>query len=98
AGEYKDTVTFTAKVETARQLHSFTLTGPYTHQSLVVEFYEGDTWNDMAAKYPNTIKIHSGYATFGSDGFINDKGGSDKGGSWVSATAQIDPNETYVVQ
>ncbi len=52
----------------------------------------------MAAKYPNTIKIHSGYATFGSDGFINDKGGSDKGGSWVSATAQIDPNETYVVQ
>ena len=93
AGEYKDTVTFTAKVETARQLHSFTLTGPYTHQSLVVEFYEGDTWNDMAAKYPNTIKIYRGYATFGSDGFIY-----DKRNSWVSATAQIDPNETYEVQ
>ena len=93
AGTYTDIVTFTASVEDAKQLHSFTLTGPYSQQTLVVEYYEGDTWNDMAAKYPNTIKITSGYASFGSDGFIY-----DKKGKWVSATAQIDPNETYKVE
>ena len=93
AGTYQDTVTFTASVEEARQLYSFTLTGPYTHQTLVVEYYEGDTWNDMAKKYPNTIEIYRGYVVFGSDGFIR-----VKSGSMVSATAQIDPNETYEVQ
>ena len=93
AGTYQDTVTFTAKVEDARQLYSFTLTGPYTGDTLVVEFYEGQTWNDMAKKYPNTIKIYSGYAAFGSDGFIR-----GKSGSMVSATAQIDPKETYEVR
>ena len=92
-GTYEDKVTFTASVEEAKQLHSFTLTGPYTHQTLVVEYYEGDTWNDMAAKYPNTIKIYSGRAAFGSDGFIY---GHD--GGMLLATAQIDPNETYEVQ
>ena len=93
AGNYTDTVTFTASVEDAKQLHSFTLTGPYSQQTLVVEYYEGDTWNDMVAKYPNTIKVVSGYAAFGSDGFIY-----DKKNKMVSATAQIDPNETYKVE
>ena len=93
AGTYQDTVTFTASVEDARQLYSFTLTGPYSGETLVVEYYEGDTWNDMVAKYPNTLKIYSGRAAFGSDGFIYDHTGSS-----VSATAQINPNETYEVQ
>ena len=93
-GTYEDKVTFTASVEEAKQLHSFTLTGPYSHQTLVVEYYEGDTWNDMAAKYPNTIKIVSGYAAFGSDGFIYEQ----RGGQFLSATAQIDPNKTYIVE
>ena len=92
-GEYSDTVTFTAKVEDARQLYSFTLTGPYTGVTLVVEYYEGDTWNDMVAKYPDTIKVNSGQVAFGTDGFIY-----DKSLSMVPASAQIDPNETYEVQ
>ena len=92
-GTYEDKVTFTASVEEAKQLHSFTLTGPYTGETLVVEYYEGDTWNDMAAKYPDTLKVYSGKAAFGRDGFIYDHKGSG-----VSATAQIDPNETYEVQ
>ncbi|MBR1742024.1 MAG: hypothetical protein IJ733_09195 [Lachnospiraceae bacterium] len=92
-GTYEDKVTFTASVEEAKQLHSFTLTGPYTGETLVVEYYEGDTWNDMAAKYPNTIKIYNGYAAFGSDGFIYEQGT----GGFLSATAQINPNKTYEV-
>ena len=78
---------------TVKQLYSITLTGPYSGEVLVMEYYIGDTWNDMAAKYPKTIKIYSGYAAFGADGFIY-----PKSGSFVSATAQIDPNETYEVQ
>ena len=78
---------------TVRQLYSFTLTGPYTGETLVVEYYEGDTWNDMVAKYPNTIKVYSGYVAFGGDGFIY-----LENGNMIPATAQIDPNETYEVQ
>lgn len=78
---------------TVRQLYSFTLTGPYTGETLVVEYYEGDTWNDMVAKYPNTLKVYSGYVAFGSDGFIY-----DERGDWFNATDQIDPNKTYEVQ
>lgn len=78
---------------TVRQLYSFTLTGPYTGETLVVEYYEGDTWNDMVAKYPNTLKVYSGYVAFGADGFIY-----PKNGNFIPATAQIDPNETYEVQ
>ena len=89
AGGKSDTCTVTVK-----QLYSITFTGPYTGETLVMEFYEGDTWNDMAAKYPNTIKIYSGYAAFGSDGFIYES----PYGSMVSATAQIDPNKTYEVE
>ena len=93
AGTYQDTVTFTACVEDAKQLYSITLTGPYSNATLVMEYYEGDTWNDMAAKYPTYIKIYSGKAGFYTDGFIYDHTGKS-----VSATAQIDPNETYEVQ
>lgn len=78
---------------TVRQLYSFTLTGPYSGETLVVEYYEGDTWNDMVAKYPNTLKVYSGYVAFGSDGFIY-----DERGDWFKATDQIDPNKTYEVQ
>ncbi|MBQ7593627.1 MAG: hypothetical protein IJU48_04650 [Synergistaceae bacterium] len=58
-----------------------------------MEYYEGDTWSDMVAKYPNIIKITSGYVMFSSDGFIH-----EKDGSMVSPTAQIDPTKTYEVQ
>ena len=93
AGTYTDTVTFTASVEDARQLYSFTLTGPYSGETLVVEFYEGDTWNDMVAKYPNTLKVYSGYVAFGGDGFIY-----PKNGRMIPATTKLNPNETYEVQ
>jgi len=78
---------------TVKQQYSFTFTGPYSHASLKMEFYEGDTWNDMAAKYPTYIKIYSGKASFYTDGFIY-----DSKNKMVSATAQIDPNATYTVQ
>ena len=85
-------VTATCAV-TVKQLYSFTLTGPYTGETLVVEFYEGQTWNDMVAKYPNTLKVYSGYVVFGGDGFIY-----PKNGGFIPPTAKIDPNETYEVQ
>lgn len=91
-GTYTDTVTFTASVEDAKQLYSITITGPYSHKTLVMEFYEGDTWNDMAAKYPDTIKLYSNWVGFGTDGLINE------GGKNVLSTAQIDPNATYTVE
>lgn len=92
AGTYQDTVTFTASVEDARQLHSFTLTGPYTGDTLVVEFYEGQTWSDMAAKYSKLIIIRN-WIGFGSDGMIskNDR-------DWVLTTDTVDPNATYTIQ
>ena len=93
AGTYQDVVTFTASVEDAKQLYSITLTGPYSKATLVIEYYEGDTWNDMAAKYPTYIKIYNDRAAFYTDGFIY-----SKNGSMILATAQIDPNETYEVQ
>ena len=87
-GTYTETVNFTVEV-----LYSITLTGPYTGAVLVMEYHDGDTWNDMAAKYPTYIKIYSGYAAFYTDGYIY-----DNNGSFVLATAQIDPNETYELQ
>ena len=94
AGTYQDTVTFTASVEDARQLYSITLTGPYTSFTLVMEYQEGDTWNDMATKYPDYIKIYSGYVGFHTDGLICDKATGKK----VSSTDVIDPNKTYEIQ
>lgn len=92
AGEYKDTVTFTAKVETAGpQLHSITLTGPYSGDKLEMEFYEGDTWSDMAAKY-SKLKIIRNWIGFGRDGMIS------KNDDWVLTTDTIDPNATYTIE
>ena len=92
AGTYTDTVTFTASVEDARQLHSFTLTGPYTCDTLVVEYYEGDTWNDMVAKY-SKLRIIRNWIGFGSDGLI-----SNSRDRWVLTTDTVDPNESYYIQ
>lgn len=92
AGEYKDTVTFTAKVETAKQLHSFTLTGPYTGHTLLVEFYDGDKWSDMVAKYSLITNPARNYVGFSSDGFIY------KNDRWVEMSETVDPNATYTVQ
>ena len=96
----KGTAVITAKVGdktatcevTVKQLYSITFTGPYSNATLVMEYYEGDTWNDMATKYSTYIKIYSGYAAFYTDGFIYDNG------RMVSATAQIDPSKTYTVE
>ena len=88
SGGKSDTCTVTVK-----QLYSITITGPYSNATLVMEYYEGDTWNDMAAKYPTYIKIYSGHPAFYSDGFFY-----DEKGDWLNATDQIDPNKTYEVQ
>ena len=88
AGDKSATCTVTVK-----QLYSITLTGPYSGATLVMEYYEGDTWNDMVAKYPTYIKVYSGYAAFYTDGFIY-----DERGNWANATDPIDPNKTYEVQ
>ena len=84
-------VTATCAV-TVKQLYSFTLTGPYTGDTLVVEFYEGQTWNDMAAKYSKLIIIRN-WIGFGGDGMI-----SKNGGDWVLTTDTVDPNATYTIQ
>lgn len=93
AGTYTDTVTFTASVEQAKQLHSFTLTGPYTHNTLLVEFYDGDKWSDMVAKYSLITNPAQNYVGFSTDGFIN-----GAGDSWVTMDETVDPNVTYYVQ
>ena len=79
---------------TVKQQYSITITGPYSHASLKMEFCEGDTWNDMAAKYPTYIKTYSNtnWVGFYTDGFIY---GND---TKVIKTAQIDPNATYTIQ
>lgn len=88
SGGKSDTCTVTVK-----QLYSITFTGSYSNATLVMEYYEGDTWNDMAAKYPTYIKIYSGHPAFYTDGFFY-----DERGNWPEATDQIDPNKTYEVQ
>ena len=92
AGTYQDTVTFTAKVEAAKQLYTLTLVGPYTGDKLDMEYYEGDTWNDMVAKY-SKLRIIRNWIGFGSDGFIT-KNGRD----WVLTTDTVDPNATYTIE
>ena len=94
AGTYQDTVTFTASVEDARQLYSITLTGPYSNFALEMEFYEGDTWNDMATKYPDYITIYNNkWPGFYTDGLI-----CEATGTKVLATDVIDPNKTYKIE
>ena len=88
------TASYTVTVVTAQQAttYSITLTGPYSNFTLVMEYQEGDTWNDMATKYPDYIKIYSGYVGFNSDGIIY------AAGKAVSSTDVIDPNKTYEIQ
>ena len=78
---------------TVKQQYSITLTGPYNGTKLVMEFCEGDTWNDMAAKYPTYLSIHSTtkWVMLNSEGFIY---GNDKK---VLSTEQVDPNATYTI-
>ena len=80
---------------TVKQQYSITITGPYSGTKLVMEFCEGDTWNDMAAKYPTYLSINSTtkWVGFYTDGFI-----CDSNNKKVLATAQIDPNATYTIQ
>ena len=68
------------------------LVGPYTGDKLTVEFYDGETWNDMSKRY-SLIKIYSGRAAFGSDGFIYLPSGSA-----TLATDKVSTSITYEVQ
>ena len=87
-------ITIPDATEQQATTYSITLTGPYTNFTLVMEYQEGDTWNDMATKYPDYIKIYSGYVGFHTDGLIQDKATGKK----VSSTDVIDPNKTYEIQ
>ena len=80
---------------TVKQQYSITLTGPSSHASLKMEFCEGDTWNDMAAKYPTYIKTSSknNFVSFYTDGFIRDSNNNK-----VKKKSQIDPSATYTIQ
>jgi len=77
------------------KLYSFTITGPFTGNKLVVEFYEGDTWNDMITKYPSTLKkIRDKWVGFSTDGCVTDPI-TEK---WVEVTDQLVPNRAYYVE
>lgn len=73
-------------------LHINELVGPYTYDRLTCEYYAGETWQALVDRY-DLIKVYSGRAAFGSDGFIYDKSGSA-----VSVTALVDNTKTYEVQ
>ena len=68
------------------------LVGPYTGQKLTCEYYAGETWQALVDRY-DLIKVYSGRAAFGTDGFIYDESGSA-----VSVTALVDNTKTYEVQ
>ena len=72
-------------------LHINELVGPYTGDRLTCEYYAGETWQALVDRY-DLIKVYSGRAAFGSDGFIY------KSGSAVSVTALVDNTKTYEVQ
>ena len=86
--------TYSTLKAAAEQQHSITLTGPYSNFTLVMEYQEGDTWNDMATKYPDYIKIYNKWPGFHTDGFIYDKAT----GNNVLSTDVIDSNKTYEIQ
>ena len=73
-------------------LHINELVGPYTGDRLTCEYYAGETWQALVDRY-DLIKVYSGRAAFGSDGFIYDENGSA-----VSVTALVDNTKTYEVQ
>lgn len=68
------------------------LVGPYTGDRLTCEYYAGETWQALVDRY-DLIKVYSGRAAFGGDGFIYDESGSA-----VSVTALVDNTKTYEVQ
>ena len=86
--------TYSTLKAAAEQQHSITLTGPYSNFTLVMEYQEGDTWNDMATKYPDYIKIYNKWPGFHTDGLIYDKAT----GNSVLSTDVIDSNKTYEIQ
>ena len=73
-------------------LHINELVGPYTGDRLTCEYYAGETWQALVDRY-DLIKAYSGYAAFGTDGFIY-----DESGSFVLVTALVDNTKTYEVQ
>ena len=73
-------------------LHINELVGPYTSDRLTCEYYAGETWQALVDRY-DLIKVYSGRAAFGSDGFIYYESGSA-----VSVTALVDNTKTYEVQ
>ena len=73
-------------------LHINELVGPYTGDKLTCEYYAGETWQALVDRY-DLIKVYSGRAAFGGDGFIYDESGSA-----VSVTALVDNTKTYEVQ
>jgi len=88
-------ITIPDATEQQATTYSITLTGPYSNFTLVMEYQEGDTWNDMATKYPDYIKIYnnSKWPAFHTDGLIYEATGNK-----VLATDVIDPNKTYEIQ
>ena len=68
------------------------LVGPYTGDKLTCEYYAGETWQALVDRY-DLIKVYSGRAAFGSDGFIYYESGSA-----VPVTDLVDNTKTYEVQ
>ena len=69
------------------------LVGPYTGDRLTCEYYAGETWQALVDRY-DLIKVYSGRAAFGSNGFIYYK---DRG-NVVLVTDLVDNTKTYEVQ
>lgn len=67
------------------------LVGPYTGDRLTCEYYAGETWQALVDRYA-LIKVYSGRAAFGSDGFIY------YNGSMIPVTDLVDNTKTYEVQ
>ena len=68
------------------------LVGPYTGDRLTCEYYAGETWQALVDRY-DLIKVYSGRAAFGRDGFIYYK---DRG-NVVLVTDLVDNTKTYEV-
>ena len=73
-------------------LHINELVGPYIGDRLTCEYYAGETWQALVDRY-DLIKVYSGRAAFGRDGFIYYK---DRG-NVVLVTDLVDNTKTYEV-
>ena len=73
-------------------LHINELVGPYHGDRLTCEYYAGETWQALVDRY-DLIKVYSGWAAFGGDGFIY-----YKSGHMISVTDLVDNTKTYEVQ